>query len=401
MRQFTTNRGSWSAALLGILATAGSLACSGPNKTVARELVTINTSTEVGDIDFSPDAMFLAVDSSGRGGTDLWDWHDKRVVRHLPEGGRGGFEHQLVRYNADGRLVAICHGMGDPGISLDVYSVVNGGPVYSVKDPRSLGGNCEALAFSPDGTLLTRLATGDSNSAGDNVVFYNTAKWEPSGGFRTVAFFSEPPRLGDLATIPGTITVPNRLRLQPNHDEASFIPDILSFSPNGKYLALAGQYVTLPIKIPLESHFAIAIVDLGTRSVVRTFMEEHANDLDWATDSTRFAVAEAEAIKVFNVEDGTTLVDQQIEASNSLVRYTSDSKYLVEAVDRKVEIWDAQHRELLQVIHAAPACIATSRDGHFLAMAGGNANPIDRIPLLSLIVHPNGGGGRAIVYALK
>lgn len=106
-------------------------------------------------------------------------------------------------------------------------------------------------------------------------------------------------------------------------------------------------------------------------------------------------------MKVFDVQTGAVLIDQRTEPSRSLVRYTADNKYLIEAVGKKVEIWDADHHSLLQVIKAAPSCMAISRDGHYLALAGGDASWIDQSIWLSLIFHPNGGGGRVIVYKLR
>jgi WD40 repeat protein len=381
-------------AVIGALGIGTSVACWPENRTVATELVRINTGSVVGDADFSPDGELLALDSYGNQGTDLWDWRHKRVVRHLPEGGRYTWNHQLVRFNHDGQLVVVCHGTGPSHVSIDVYAVASGQVVHSIGN-----GGCEAINFTPGGAQLTRLSFGGPRTPGDNVTFYDTDKWQVSDGLRTIALFAPGQTIAitDRHTIPKTITVPDRLQLQPGQDAASFFPDILSFSPNGKYLAMSGLYVTAPF----VSRYAIAIVELAKRSIARTFWAEYAEDMDWATDSTRLAVAESDAIKVFNAETGAILVEEHTVPSHSLVRYTPDNKYLVEAVGKKVEIWDSDHHQLMQVIRAEPSCITISKDGHYLAMAGGDANPIDQIALLSLVLHPSGGGGRAIVYALE
>jgi WD40 repeat protein len=387
--------------LIGALAVTSCIGGRAYSGSAATEVSRIKTEHELGALDFSPDGMQIALDPVGYSGTDLWDWKHKRIVRHLPESGTLGSRGQVVRYSNDGTLLAMCHAGGESRVVLDVYAVATGATVYSVTDYHS-GGDCSAITFAPDGKVLTRLAGGDSMREGDNILFYDTAKWEPSGGLRTIALFAtRPPTAWDiLPEAPRTITVPNRLQLQGGHDEVSFFPKLISYSPDGKYLAMSGQYVPLPINP--QYHFAIAILDIATRAIVRTFMEEHAQDIDWNADSVRLAAAEPTAIKVLDVKSGRTLTEQRTELSESLVRYTADNKYLIEKVPKRVEIWDGEHRKLLQVISAEPECMTTSRDGRYLAIGGAEPQPVTgQFPLLSVIVHPNGVPGRAIVYALK
>jgi WD40 repeat protein len=387
--------------LISVLAATSCIGGKAYSGSVATEVARIKTVHELGALDFSPDGMSIALDPIGYSGTDLWNWKRGRIVRHLPEGGTLGSGRPAVQYANDGRLVAICHAAGDSGVILDVYAVETGATVYSVTDSRS-GGNCRATAFSPDGKLLTRLSSGNPMRYGDNVLFYDTIKWEPSGELRTIALFATPPpEVSDiLPEAARTIPVSNRLQLQSGHDEVSFYPSLMSYSPDGKYLAMAGQYVPLPMGG--QFHFAIAILDVATRTIVRTLMEEEARDFDWNADGTRLAVAEPTEIKVLNVKNGITLVEQRTELGGSLVRYTADGKYMIEAVAKTIEIWDGEHRRVLQSIAAEPECMATSRDGRYLAIGGAESQPITgQFPLLSVIVHPNGVGGRAIVYALK
>ena len=53
---------------------------SADNGKVATEVAVLDESTMVGTLDFSPDGRYLAVDSHGNGGTDIWELEKKKSL---------------------------------------------------------------------------------------------------------------------------------------------------------------------------------------------------------------------------------------------------------------------------------------------------------------------------------
>lgn len=307
------------AALAAILLAVASLPSMAANDDVAQEVARVSTKTEIVGVAFSPDGSTLALDSFGRR-TDLWGWRTSGMVLHLPAGGQNAWEHPIVSYSPDGQLVAVCHLAGPSLVNVDVYATATGNTVGLIKD-----GDCEAIGFTRDGKSLIRLSHVPVDGPGNDIVFSSTSDWLPSAGFRTSVLFAKvAPHVLRYQTV---LKAPNRLQIAAGRDDVSLDPDTFSLSPDGKLLAVSGMYSDplLPIR---ENHSATAIIDLATKAFTRVFMDEYANDLDWDAAGARLAVAESDAVKVFDVQTGAVLVDQRTEPSRSLVRYTADNKYL-------------------------------------------------------------------------
>src|SRR5580692_8561140 len=87
---------------------------------VATRVASFAEQSPPGDLDFSPDGKFLAVDPWGNGNTDIWDLARKRLAFHVV-GGTGGMNGEsLIRYSPDGSTFAVCSS------TIDVYDASSG-----------------------------------------------------------------------------------------------------------------------------------------------------------------------------------------------------------------------------------------------------------------------------------
>jgi WD40 repeat protein len=371
---------------------------------IATAIVSFDEGSPAGDMDFSPDGDFLAVDPWGNGQTDIWDIARNRLAFHVPGGGGGGDGSELIRFSQDGRLLAVCHGDGPSKVNIDLYDAVSGRVVNSLGDMADKewnGGACSGIAFTRDGKFLVRIANRSPERPGDEVMFYSTATWQVVDGLRT-----SPYRPSSGLSAPADT---HRFLIDPmDRNTSFFVPERVLASPDSKYLALEGMMSSSNPNMRIASgglRYGIAILEIASHSLYRLItlpVVGRAQSMDWNPDSVHLAVAQTEAISVFDVRDGQEIVREHAESSDTLVRYSQDGKYLVESINKNVEIWDGGHRSLLQTIpKMGPACISMSRDGRYLALGGGDNNILDSVPLVSLIVHPHGGGGKVIVYKLK
>lgn len=389
-------------------ATAGLFGLGDSDK-VATEVAVLDEDTQAGTLDFSPDGRYLAVDSYGNGGTDIWDVEQKRIVSHLPEGGTGTWYIELIRFNPNSRQLAICHGdQGNLKINIDVYDTSTWTKVHSIGDAEDkewMGGGCAGIAFTPDGKELIRLAHRDIFHPGNNVMFYDTSTWKVTRGIRTMPFVdSNAPKIAGRIDINNwsLLAAPDMLLTDPGNNKAVFFPNTLSISSDGKYLALAGLSYTYRQATSVDQP-EIVIVELSNRSLFHV-IAGNAESIDWNPDSVNIAAGlddRIDTVKIFNSSTGEVVALEANGPAHVIVRYTPDSKYLIEKVGKQVEIWDGQHQRLLQVIKANPSCIAVSGDGHYFAMGGAKNSILDATAMLSLITHPNGPSGKVIIYRLQ
>lgn len=382
-------------------ATAGLF--SSDNNAVATEVTVLDEDTQSGALDFSPDGRYLAVDSHGNGGTNIWDLEKKRIVTHLPEGGAYTWQKELLRYNPNGKQLAICHGMGTSQISVDVYDPSSGATIYSISDEdktKGFGGGCAGIAFTPDGKELVRLANRMIFHPGNNVIFYDTSSWLVTRGIRTIPLIKKPSNAAwnDKSNW-SFLDAPDMLWINPDKS-AAFHPDMLSFSKDGRYLALAGG--SFDVYQAQDHRNEVALVDMQNLSLMRV-IPGHVESFDWNPDNIHIAVPGDlnGKLNIFDSQTGRVVLSEEVGSVHVLVRYTPDGKYLIEKVGKKVEIWDGQHQNLLQVIKAEPSYIAVSQDGHYFAMGGAKSSIWDANALLSLTVHPKGASGKVIIYKLK
>lgn len=381
-------------------------------KDVATEVAALDVvAADVASMDFSPNGKYLAVDSRGNGGTDVWDIEKKRIVSHLPEGGVAAWYRDVISYSPNGQQLAICHGQGDSNINIDVYDTSSWTTIHSIKDSENRlngSGGCEAITFTPDGKELIRLAGSYIRRAGNNVIFYDTSSWQVTRGFRTVPLVDNN-TIGDPINW-SLLDTPNMLWIDPRNKKTEFNPGTLSISKDGKYLAMAGTSIAFGNASPFNQS-EVVIVDISNQAVVHVIhgqaeSSEHMlpvdiQSLDWCPDNIHIAfgpIDNSVSVQIYDTSRNNTVVSEDTGPSNSLVRYTPDGKYLIELVGKTVEIWDGQHKNLLQLIKAQPSYIAVSRNGRFFAIGGHAPSVADINPFLSLTFP---GHGRVFIYELK
>jgi WD40 repeat protein len=113
------------------------------------------------------------------------------------------------------------------------------------------------------------------------------------------------------------------------------------------------------------------------------------------------AAAAEDGVRIYDIRSGAVISTETVESSRPRIRYTRDGKYLIEAVGKKLEIWDGSHQHLLQTMKGEVPNIAVSSDGRYMALGGSDNNILDATAMSSLIFHPNGSAGKVILYKLK
>lgn len=98
---------------------------------------------------------------------------------------------------------------------------------------------------------------------------------------------------------------------------------------------------------------------------------------------------------------GKVLSRESADSSHALVRYTPDGKHLIEQTHGKFEILDAAHQHIAQQFRSEVSAIAVPPDGKSVAFGGGAANFIDSVPILSFLLHSDGGAGKVVVVKLN
>src|ERR1700722_630203 len=114
---------------------------------VATKSVVIEVVAEADGIDFSPNGIYLAIDTHGNDGTDIWDFAQKRIAGHIKDSGVGVWATDMIHFSPDGRQLAICTNQ------LSVYDTTTWTKRAGTKDNWCSAG----LAFTPDGKTLVSL----------------------------------------------------------------------------------------------------------------------------------------------------------------------------------------------------------------------------------------------------
>ncbi len=399
----------WLLACCGPLA----LARSGP----AQKVQTISVDRYVGALSFSPDGQFLAIDSGA--GTVIWSLPARRIVAHLEIGLPGLGGSRLIQFSPDSRYLAVCGyaGEGRSDYSIFIYQTKTWNVAHEISsqtvDGLKTGQPCSAVMFSADGKYLVRV---DGPLHAFAVLLYSTSNWTVVKALRT-----EPLEKDRVPTDPAV-----RIVLDPdaNRESFGFYEGQPSLSANG-YLALPGRVFVRP---PPEERAHLNPVQIAQRTtgageawilempagnlIQSIHTEEYS--LSWRPDGRRLAAGGGGKIELIDPHSGATVVIQSsqlhptgfgsaqgTEYGRELVAFSPDGRFLVEAIDRQVEVWDGDHTRRLQTIHAVPACLAISPDSRFVALGGEEVSMVDSLPLLDLAVHPHGSPGKVLLYELK
>ena len=99
-----TYYGALALSLVSLVAVAPTLCFAD----VATKSVVIEVVAEAAGMDFSPNGNYLAIDTRGNDGTDIWDFAQKRMAGHVKDGGVGVWATDMIHFSPDGRQLAIC-----------------------------------------------------------------------------------------------------------------------------------------------------------------------------------------------------------------------------------------------------------------------------------------------------
>ena len=322
------------------------------HETVATELTTLNTRGDVAGVAFSPSGHTLAALNPEY--VTVWNWRQGRRLFHLKNTSPDTLAAMPLAYSPDGRYIAACHS-GPSRVVVRVWNAHTGAVVRNIRDP-VVGGNCNALAFTPHGHSLIRVVARPSWFHAASVFVYSTRTWQI------------------------------RWSLKTHH----FVPSTLALSPHGRWAALGGI-----IFIP---HYQeqIVLVDLVHHQVVRTIRTfplsrwilrgkliisagGPSNALAWGAHGQEVAVGQtgsgmdevANVLRIYNPDTGVLVGGESGPVGTEIhaLCYTPHGRYLIESgIGHTIEIWDGAHHHLLQKIPGLAESLATSHHGHDLAM---------------------------------
>jgi WD40 repeat protein len=215
-----------------------------------------------------------------------------------------------------------------------------------------------ALGFSPDGKWLIRAQEGwhmegNIQAFVDSFVVHDTSSWQ---------------RVWALRTQPVALTA-------------------VGISADGRYAAVTGDERLEAGGSPYLQP-KILLVSLEDRRVVRA-VDIMSPDCDvpfvaWRPDGRRIAVGgravfagsriTGAAIEILDPTTGAQLAEYTHSNTRSgahvlALFYSPDNRYLMIGWDEMLEIWDSDHKKLLQNIRGKISAATVSRDGKYLAVA--------------------------------
>jgi WD40 repeat protein len=207
----------------------------GPDKTVGKEGQLSAHKHEIFSTAFSPDGSLLATGSFD-GSTRIWDTETWTVLHELA--GHGNWV-SAVAFSPNGKYLV------SAGIDrrIQIWDPLTGDNLYTSQE-HSKGVLC--LAFSPDGKYLA------SGSLDGKILLYNLKDWHVE---KILTPSKTPSGIGALAFSPDGLWLASSSYDDPvirlwNPDSGQMGPILsdhikeiyaLAFSPNGKYLASAGE----------------------------------------------------------------------------------------------------------------------------------------------------------------
>jgi WD40 repeat protein len=318
------------------------------NNAIARlqELPAKTSRDEIWAIDFSKDGSRIAIGNNFQ--VDVWDWKDKYLATTipLPRGVAPRFDANAVQYSPDGTLLAILVSGAAQRLVVRVLNTKDWTVVKDIKDEQSA--RVVGLAFTPDGKFL--LTANDMiGRDGDSLTLYATNTWAAVWGLN-LGFFR---------------------------------PLAIAVSPNGKSVAIGGQLTIAP---PREAKAVMdrirqtkqklqtLIIDLSTRSIVRSIDCDAFGQMAWSSDSNRLAVVGGSAFAIYDANTGASILRaSEPGIGHQNVRFTPDGQFFINSdsntsgMDRGLQVWNAIRQRLLANVRGNISSIAVSSDASLLA----------------------------------
>ena len=317
---------------LTLSSDGGHLAASGPDGTVRIWEVASGKEVQAlpgnGDLRrclcFSPDAHFLATDSS-RTELKIWDTRTGKIVCILPH----ETTVDAVSFSPDGHSVATC------GVDYAVHFWdVRTGKETGVVPKLAAWSAVQRLSFSPDGQLLAVVA-GWARVWDVGAGKERSAVQSPGGTPQSVCFSRDGKRLATTwAQGAVRITDPKTGQAQTPPKNHSPPPTSVCFSPDGSVFATGA-----PDRI-------VRVWDARTGDLVRTF-QGHTGAvrcLAFSADGRRLVSAAADGVA--KVWDASTDQDARClegATTGSHLAFSSDSQRLAAlGQDGTVRVWDTR-----------------------------------------------------------
>jgi WD40 repeat protein len=344
----------------------------------AVEIASFHESGDVYGLAFSPDYNSIATAVWSRREIRLWNWKSGHLDHELKEpagenGGGNEGQSESVAIGPRNDVVVSCH-IGynrSPAGSVvsTIWDVHSGAYLKGL----TVDSTCEGVSFTPDGSRL--LQTVYSGISPVRAILYDTTSWLPVWHW-------------DLK------------RVSPK--------SVTAISPDGRFAAIGSSDVEPrknrgPMESPYHGVSRVHILDINSGMEVKVLEtslgENDIGRVAWSADGQTIAVGGSStydagpltgiSVTTYDVDTGKVLVTEPSDTRGrmGILRYTPDGRYLFESGIRDtVEIWDGQHKALLQEICAQPSSSAISSDGKYLALGGGA---------------PHWSGGKVRVYELN